>query len=437
MRGPQGPAVAAIPPGTSSISSSAHRAVLPVVSFLLFVSLLRSPITAVPPLLGRIGADLHMSSGAMGALTSVPVLCFGILTPLASAALRRLEVNVAALWTLGIIMAGALLRSSGTVWAAFAGTAVIAAGMTLGNIIAPMVIARDFRGRTALMTSSYSASINVAVTLSTALAVPLAILIGWKGSAAAWALMPGVVAGVIWWRVFPSARRAARRGDAPKPAATGAPVVPRATSTTASRARIAAWPLAWIMAAAFAGHNFAYYSTVAWLPTALRDVAGMGDSGAGLASSVFQVTAVVGPLLVPLMLNRLGWPMLRLMIVVCAAWLALPFGMLAAPGAWFLWCILGGMAQGAFFSALFTVVIARTRTPDESRRLTALIQTTGYIVAALGPVLVGRVHDVTGGWSAPFAVIGAGTVVMTVCGIIAVRDRSTPPGGESSARTSR
>lgn len=417
----------------NSSSSAARRAVLPAVSFLLFVSLLRSPITAVPPLLGRMSANLHMSSGAMGALTSVPVLCFGALTPLASAALRRLEVNVAALWTLGIIMAGALLRSSGTVWAAFAGTAVIAAGMTMGNLIAPMVIARDFRGRTALMTSSYSASINVAVTLSTALAVPLAVVLGWKGSAAAWAVVPGVVAGIIWWRVFPSARRMARIGAVPRPvASTTVPVVSKEPGP-ASRVRIAAWPLAWIMAAAFAGHNFAYYSTVGWLPTALRDVAGMGDSAAGLAASVFQVTAIVGPLMVPLMLNRLGWPMLRIMIVICAAWLALPFGMLLAPGAWFLWSILGGMAQGAFFSALFTIVIQRTRTPDENRRLTALIQTTGYIVAALGPILVGHIHDATGGWTLPFAVIGAGTVAMTVCGIIAVRDRSTPPGREEAA----
>ncbi len=398
--------------------SASWRAAVPAISFLLFVSLLRSPITAVPPLLGQMSADLGMDSSALGALTSVPVLCFGLLTPVASAVLRRLDLNTAALWTLAIIMAGAVVRSAGGVWAAFGGTAVIAAGMTMGNLIAPMVIARSFRSRTALMTSSYSASINVLVSLSTALAVPLALLIGWRGSAAAWALVPGVVAGIVWWRVFPP--------EGGKGA--GGAVSPRPPAAPRSRVRIAAWPLAWIMAAAFAGHNFAYYSTASWLPTALHDVAGMGESGAGVASSVFQVTAIVGPLLVPVMMNRLQWPILRIMILICASWLMLPFGMLAAPGLWFVWCVFGGMAQGAFFCALFTVVIQRTRTPDESRRLTALIQTTGYIVAATGPVLVGRVHDAAGGWTLPFAVIGAGTIVMAVCGIVAVRDTSTPPG---------
>ena len=434
------------PSSDRGASSAARRAVIPAVTFLVFVSLLRSPITAIPPLLGRMGADLGMSAGQMGALTSIPVFCFGVLTPVASVVLRRLEVNVAALWTLGIIIVGALVRSSGSVWAAFGGTAVIAAGMTMGNLIAPMVIARDFRSRTALMTASYSASINVAVTLSTALAVPLALVIGWQGSSAAWALVPGIVAAVIWWKVFPPhgrgseaalvAERRSRNTVAERRSRnTVAERRSRRSGVRASGVRIASWPLAWIMAAAFAGHNFSYYSVVAWLPTALRETAGMGESGAGVASSVFQITAVIGPLLVPVMMNRLGWPILRIIVVICCAWLALPFGMLVAPGVWFVWCTLGGMAQGAFFSALFTVVIQRSATPDENRQLTALIQTTGYIVAAVGPVLVGQLHAAVGGWSLPFAVIGTGTVIMTICAVIAVRDRSTPPGREKSARS--
>lgn len=239
---------------------TAWQAALPAISFLLFVSLLRSPITAIPPLLGRVSADLGMNSVEMGALTSVPVLCFGVLTPVASAVMRRLDLNSSALWTLAIIMAGAIVRSTGTIWAAFLGTAVIAAGMTMGNLIAPMVIARNFRKRTALMTGAYSASINVAVTLSTALAMPLALFISWRASAAAWAIVPGIISGIVWWRVFPP--HDVKGQDAVAPASTGSPklttMCEAAEPTTEKpqpRARIAAWPLAWIMATAFAGHS--------------------------------------------------------------------------------------------------------------------------------------------------------------------------------------
>lgn len=402
--------------------------------------MLRSPITAIPPLLDRMGADLAMTPSAMGALSSVPVLCFGVLTPFASAVLRRLQLNSAALWTLAIIVAGAVIRSLGSVPAAFAGTAVIAAGMTMGNLIAPMVIARNFRGRTALMTGAYSASVNVAVTLSTALAAPLALVIGWQGSAMAWAIVPGVAAGIVWWRVFPPERRAGQ--DHPGQLAGAAldtsavsdggivPVGHRAAAAPVEpvrSGRILAWPLAWILATAFAAHTFAYYSMVAWLPTALREVAHMGESGAGIASSVFQITAVFGPLMLPVMMNRLGWPMLRVMCIICGCWLVLPFGMLVAPGLWFIWCFFGGMAQGSFFSALFTIVIGRTRTADENRRLSALVQTVGYIVAATGPVLVGVFRESHPGWTPLFGLVGLGTVVMTVCAIIGVRDTSRPP----------
>nr|MCW1079581.1 hypothetical protein [Streptococcus anginosus] len=53
-----------------------------VLGFLAFCSILRAPIGVIPPLLSQIGADLDMDDVALGALTSVPILCFGIMTPL-------------------------------------------------------------------------------------------------------------------------------------------------------------------------------------------------------------------------------------------------------------------------------------------------------------------------------------------------------------------
>ena len=168
-----------------------------VVGFLGFCAVLRAPVGVIPPLLTRLGRDLGMGEVARGALTSVPILCFGLLTPVASLVVRRLGVNTAGLLTLGMALAGALLRSAGTTWAAFAGTVIIGAGLTVGNLVAPMVIGRDFWHRTALMTGLYSSTCNVIVTAATALAVPLALVIGWQGSAAAWTAVPVRLAGAM------------------------------------------------------------------------------------------------------------------------------------------------------------------------------------------------------------------------------------------------
>ena len=193
----------------------------------------------------------------------------------------------------------------------------------------------------------------------------------------------------------------------------------RPTSSTGA----AVWkrPLTWVMAVAFAAQTFSYYAISGWLPTALVDELSMSESGAGVAASVFSLLGIVGPLLVPVMFEALGWPASRVLGVICACWLMLPICLTVAPAYWLVPCMLSGIAQGAFFAALFTLVIRRSESVDENRRTTAVIQTTGYCLAATGPVVMGWVHEHSGGWVAPFAMVVGVLVLMTVCAQIAAR----------------
>lgn len=408
-------------------------ALLPAVAFLLFSMTLRAPITAVPPLVARIGADLHLGAAVLGLLTSIPVLCFGLFTPVASAWLRRVGVNSGALHALVLVAVGSVLRSAGEVWTAFAGTALIGVGITIGNLVAPMVIGRDFRRRAALMTGLYSATTNVVVTASTALAVPLALSVGWQGSAAAWALVPAVLAGVVWAWVFPPGVRTARPSILERGGMRTGEESDLRMDTPSAGASVLRWPIAWVMAVAFAGHTFSYYALSSWLPTALGEMRGMDESAAGVAASVFQLTGIVGPMMVPVMFNALRWPTRRTMAVIGVCWLVLPLGLVVAPGAWLVWCVVSGVAQGAFFTALFTIVIQRTRDVDENRQLSALVQTVGYCVAALGPVAMGALHEAVTGWTIPFTVVAGALVVSLVCSLVVAVDRSEPPRAADGA----
>ncbi|WP_167145805.1 MFS transporter [Actinomyces sp. ZJ308] len=393
-----------------------------VVGFLGFCAVLRAPVGVIPPLLTRLGQDLGMGEVARGALTSVPILCFGLLTPLASLVVRRIGVNTAGLLTLALALIGALLRSAGTTWAAFAGTVIIGAGLTVGNLVAPMVIGRDFWHRTALMTGLYSSTCNVIVTAATALAVPLALVIGWQGSAAAWTAIPVLLAGAMWIWVFPPGGRAPRQSLRERSGMTSW-VTEHSLARPTSSTGAAVWrrPLTWVMAVAFAGSTFSYYAVSGWLPTALADELAMTEAGAGVAASVFSLLGIVGPLLVPVMFEALGWSAGRVLGVICACWLTLPVCLVVAPGYWLVPCMLSGIAQGAFFAALFTLVIRRSESVDETRQTTALIQTTGYCVAAVGPVIMGWVHERSGGWVAPFTMVVGVLVLMTVCSQVAAR----------------
>jgi CP family cyanate transporter-like MFS transporter len=108
-------------------------------------------------------------------------------------------------------------------------------------------------------------------------------------------------------------------------------------------------------------------------------------------------------------------------VVLGLAWMVMPAGMLIAPQLWGIWSISGGMAQAAFFTAIMSVVIRRSRSIDENRRTTSTMQTVGYSTAAAGPVVAGWVHQQVGGWSAPFAIILGVTVLMLIAATLAVR----------------
>ena len=70
---------------------------------------------------------------------------------------------------------------------------------------------------------------------------------------------------------------------------------------------------------------------------------------------------------------------------------------------------------------MFTVVVYRSRTLRENRQLSAIIQTGGYTIAALGPASLGGLYDSTGGWSAALLVAFGATVTLTVLGMLSSR----------------
>lgn len=322
------------------------------------------------------------------------------------------------------------MRVDGTISGLYAGTVLIGLGLTIGNLAVPMVISRQYRHRAALLTGAYSAAINIAVTLATATAVPVAALVGWQRSSALWGTIIGGAALIVWIVVYPPGVRGVRAvlrrragQDTPAPTVHA----DRAQSRTAGRGpSLARWPLAWLLAAAFSGHTLAHYAVTSWLPLALVDLRGMSAGSAGVGASIFQAAGIVGPFMTSLLLDGRHWSLTRTAVLNGVGWAVLPLGIVFAPAGWVIWSLIGGMAQGAFFTLLFVIVVRRTRTVDDNRRLTAMVQTVGYSVAATGPVVMGWVHDHLQAWGPSFLVVFAAVVVMVVTMVAAARSETRP-----------
>lgn len=401
----------------------------------------RAPIVQLGPVLGDIQASTGLGSAVVGLLAAIPVLCFGLVTPAAAWLMGRIGINHTVLYFFGGLAAGVVVRSYGGAAGALVGTVVIGVAMTIVNVATPLLVGRDFPLRAALMTGVTTAAVNVGTTLASALAAPLAGAIGWQASLVSWLGLTAIAAG-MWVFVFPPAKDGPRWSDADFPGRVAKAAARRRAELRAAQAQpgteTGPLPLVptispanrrmmWLFTATFALHNVGYYAMTLWLPTYLADTQGMTPSEAGLGASLLQVFAIAGPLLIPALIHLFGWGPMKLFVLVSVCWVVLPAGLLLAPGAWVLWAVLGGIAQGGTFTVVFTVVIKRARTLDENRRMTALIQSVGYAIASTGPIVIGGLHDAAGNWTAPLAFVLAALVLMAVTGFLAIRSRTTPP----------
>ncbi|PFG44241.1 CP family cyanate transporter-like MFS transporter [Isoptericola jiangsuensis] len=367
---------------------------------------LRAHLASLPPVVDDVAASLGLTSAGVGLLTSVPVLCFALFTPAASALTARLGPERAI--TLGLlgILGGTLLRSTGSVTTAMAGTAVLGVGITIGNVAVPVVIARDFRDRAASVTGAYAATMNAGSTVTTLLTVPLAVAYGWQWALAGWGVL-AVLALAAW---VPAGRGLAahHRGEAAGRPQGVAPHAEAGRGTGTAQRRLVV-----LLTVAFAGQASGYYAMTAWLPSILGDQVGLAPAAAGGGAAPFQLAAVAGAFLVPLALAR-RVPARAVATTLSLLWIALPVGILAAPDLWWLWVCCAGVAQGGNFTVVMTLLAQRSPTVAAARRGSAVVQTAGYGCAAAAPTALGAVHEATGGWAAPLLVVLALLVAMTV-----------------------
>jgi CP family cyanate transporter-like MFS transporter len=123
------------------------------------------------------------------------------------------------------------------------GTIVIGAAITVGNVVVPVVVRRDFPAeRVGIVTGIYTAALNTGAMITSLLTAPLAQAIGWRGAITAWAVLI-IVAVVVWgqaagWRRTVLANswgrhRTPPRGEASPPGSSPWPSPGRRSPTTA------------------------------------------------------------------------------------------------------------------------------------------------------------------------------------------------------------
>lgn len=353
---------------------------------------LRPILSSVSPLLNEIRGATGMSFQSSAWLTSLPVICMGLVALLGVRIEARLGERRGVSLGLVLVLLACLVRLFFGQAAALLATALLGgAGVALIQALVPALIKRQFQQRVALAMGVYSASLmgggGIAALLSPQVASHFA---HWQMGLGIWVLP--AMAALLLWLCLPLG--AGRRNGLP---------VPRAGLWSNRRA--------WLLALYFGLVNCGYMSMVAWLPAYYLQLGWSATQSGSLLAfmTIFQVTAA---LLMPALAQRSSdrRPLLGISLTAQAAgFLGLVLWPLQSPH---LWVALIGFGLGACFALSLILTLDHRRDPREAGQLAAFVQGVGFLINAVSPWLSGWLRQVTGSFVSAWWVLIVGVLAM-------------------------
>ncbi|MBQ0138399.1 MAG: MFS transporter [Kurthia sp.] len=374
---------------------------------IVFIALtLRSPLTSVGPIINDIKNSLHISSVAAGFITTIPLLAFAVVSPMAPIISRKISIERTLFISMIILAFGIALRSIGNTSMLFLGTLLIGIGIAFGNVLLPSLIKLKFPLQVGLLTAIYTMSMNTSASIAAGVSYPLSTLsFGWQGSLGIWIIFAIIALG-IW---IPQIKTKKILDEVP---------------LTSIHEKKPMWrfPLAWVIMIAMGFQSMIFYTTAAWFPEMFKNQ-GLTSSEAGFMFSIMQISQIPMTFITPIIAGKLKDQ--RIIIVIFALFYIVGFGGLLM--GWtdlsVLWMILLGFAGGASFSMCMMFFSLRAKDSFEAADLSGFSQSLGYLIAAVGPVLYGYLYDKTQSFNSANIMYIFAVTVSLVASYIAAKDR--------------
>ncbi|ADJ28531.1 CynX/NimT family MFS transporter [Nitrosococcus watsonii] len=339
---------------------------------------LRPALTSLGPVLPEVRSETGLNAWGASLLTTLPVLCLGLLAPPASRWGQHWGVERLLVGALLLLAVGTALRGMGGLYGLFVGTLMAGCAIGIAGTLLPGIVKRDFPRHAGPMTGLYTMALCLGGALAAGLTVPLAQGSGqsWERALSAWGL-PALAAALLW---LPLSRRTDRQQ-------TG----------TARHRGLWRHPLAWQVTLYMGLQSSVAYMIFGWLPTILQS-RGIPPLHAGflLSASVMiqTLTALAGPSLA--IRGRDQRATIMIMLALTTMGLA---GVLYGSMMWaWLWITLLGLGMGGAFSIALVLIVLRAPNAEVAGDLSGMVQGIGYVLAALGPLILGLIPAYFGSW---------------------------------------
>lgn len=369
---------------------------------------LRSPMTAVSPVLNEILSEFGLNTLQGSFLTSIPLIVFASCSILISKIGVKKGINTSLIYSLLFLTLGLYLRVYSGVSFLYLGSILIGLGICIGNVITPAYIKKKFPNKVGVMTGVFAVAMNFVAAIASGLSISIGqwTLQGWRGSLGVWTLWAAIALFAI--SLETGVNRNSKKQEEEK------------SVKIKNRFNVFRSKQAWNISVFMGIQSLVYYCLVALLPSFLIDY-GMKEAETGIILSVIQLAMLPIMFVSPIVATKMRDQ--KLMIYLVGLMMFVGIGMLTFLKTEYIYftAILIGMASGLAFSLAILFFSLKSKTMDGTIKISGKAQSVGYLIAAFGPPVFGVLHDWDMSWKSSFYFLLVMIIVMTIFGLKAAR----------------
>lgn len=373
-----------------------------ILGLLLLGVCMRMPITSIPSVIKEIAHTFNVAPTSLGILTTIPLLCFGLLSSVVSSTAQRIGNELTLAVAMILMFIGSYLRIL-NYSLLMVGTVLVGIAITCINVLLPAIIADKYPDRIGSVTGMYNTAMTLFAAIGAYAITPITHHSNWQTAVIIISII-ALITALVW---LPNLKYN-ERGD----------------SDTKSNQGTNMWKNlnAWWLLLFFGFQCFVFYSVVAWLPTIAMD-AGLSGDQSSLIAGLLQLFALPFAFAVPVIAAKMTNRQPILLIAGIASMVG-AIMMLFPVNSFAYYCVVAflmGAGSTTTFVLAMTLFGLKTKSAADTRNLSGMVQSVGYLIAALGPVIVGNLNAQTHSWFVSCIVILGASFLFTLFGMFAER----------------
>ena len=360
---------------------------------------MRAGLILIGPLLPILKQEYGISVFTESILAATPLLCFSLSAILMRSISRLGNTNRVISYAITLLTLSLFLRTTFDIASILIFSITLGISVAVLNYMLPVWVKENGTSNSGLLTGIYASVMGSCAAISLAITAPLA-----EASSYTWrlAMLPWFIIGALtalwWWIKIPSSS---------------------VSDVVESKESFWANPLfksssAWSITLMFGLLNMIHYASATWLPTILI-TKGFTLVNAGILVAVATLVGSLLSLAVPHFASK--QKDFRLVLIVFSIFLAVSYFAISIDTGMSLWVwvILGNIGVYVTFSIALFLVVFRAADAAKTKSLSIMMQSVGYVMATVSPIVLGRLFDITGNWDrALYFIVGLAALQVLV-----------------------